>query len=1255
MTIPFSLRQSGPYIATAGQTVFNYNFKLLAAIDLQVWRQRAGVEELLELDVHYVVTGVGDEGGGTVVLKTGYEAEAGDIYLNSGEREVSRASQFVAWRSAEPAAIDREFDRFYVTLLELNRRALRSVQSPRFSTVQPVLPSPVAGRVIGWNEAADGLENISTPRLAPRGAWAALAIYAEGDIVERNGAGYMCHEGHTATFDTEPGAGVDWETAWMLLASRGADGDPGPAGPGSGNMLAANNLSDLTNIGVARSNLGLGPLATQTVIGTPDIQADAVTYDKIQNVSATDRLLGRATPGAGNIEEITCTGYGRSLIAAASMAAAQIVLGLVIGTNVQAHSAALDVWAGWSPPSSAIVGITDTQALTNKTIDASSNAITNLTLAMFAANVIDNDATLAANSSARVATQAAIKSYVDNAVTGLKWKDSVAVATTANITLSGEQTIDGVTTSASRVLVKNQTNATENGIYVSAAGAWSRATDSDAGAELAGAAVLVTQGTSQNTTQWTCSNSSITLGSTSITFVQMGGAGTYSAAGGLQLAGNQFSIANDGVTFAKLQNIATASLIGRATAGTGDPESITLNATLEFAGTALQRAALTGDVTAGAGSNATTIAANAVTFAKFQQIATASLVGRASAGAGNAENITLNATLEMAGAALQRAALTGDVTASAGSNATTITANAVTFAKFQQIATAKLIGRQTASTGNVEAIGVAGGIEFDGSGNIQVASFSGDVTKTGGGTTLTIAANAVTDAKLRDSAALSVIGRAGNTVGDPGDIAAANDGEVLRRSGAALGFGTIATDGIATNAVTYAKIQQVSATDKLLGRAMAGAGVIEEIACTAFGRSLIDDADASAARTTLGLVIGTNVLAYSAKIQSIAGGSYADGQVPVFNQTTGLFEPGAGSGGGGGAPTDADYLVKTSNASLSAERVVTDTASVVADWSSGGQVRFNVPGYSQLLNSVAYHSMMLADVLNFAQFPSADRISDSFDDLTYVDTAGATNLSTATAGVLKGTDGTAQASTSTPAGAMANATYTIVNRDLTLTNNATVTQVGVYSTSAVTIDVKIVKRNSAGNYDVVVSQSFSHPGTGWADLTLSSPYVVPASGTYHLGAYSASNFTTLSAARAYKAGNTGVSSSNTFTEDTNDAPGMRYTYVSGVSNVTVASAALPLTVQPDVMFGQLLVKEVDAAVANTDFFMDFSRDNGATWVTAVLTLLRSIPLAGGVTLKHYGSDNADVTGHAFSTACKYRLRTANAKRVEFHAVYVYGT
>jgi hypothetical protein len=116
-------------------------------------------------------------------------------------------------------------------------------------------------------------------------------------------------------------------------------------------------------------------------------------------------------------------------------------------------------------------------------------------------------------------TDAANKAYVDSVAVGLQPKTAVACATTANITLSAEQTIDGVLTSASRVLVKNQTTASQNGIYVSAAGAWARATDLDAWSEAIGAIVPITAGTvNGNSNYISTAAAGGTIGTTDLNF-----------------------------------------------------------------------------------------------------------------------------------------------------------------------------------------------------------------------------------------------------------------------------------------------------------------------------------------------------------------------------------------------------------------------------------------------------------------------------------------------------------------------------------------------------------------------------------------------------------------------------------------------------------------------------------------------------------------------------------------------------------------
>ena len=128
------------------------------------------------------------------------------------------------------------------------------------------------------------------------------------------------------------------------------------------------------------------------------------------------------------------------------------------------------------------------------------------------------------------------------------------------------------------------------------------------------------------------------------------------------------------------------------------------------------------------------------------------------------------------------------------------------------------------------------------------------------------------------------------------------------------------------------------------------------------------------------------------------------------------------------------------------------------------------------------------------------------------------------------------------------AAYTIVDMTKALIPGAIVSSIGIYSTLAGAFKVKIVKRNSVGNFDVVVSESFAHPGGGFVDHDLSSAYTIPSSGDYYLAALNDASISNdvalLISSRAFKIGDiTGVAQSG-FTED--GAAGhmlpMRYTY-----------------------------------------------------------------------------------------------------------------
>lgn len=282
---------------------------------------------------------------------------------------------------------------------------------------------------------------------------------------------------------------------------------------------------------------------------------------------------------------------------------------------------------------------------------------------------------------------ATTKLWVEQAIDGLvniQAKDAVACVAVSNITLSGEQTIDGVLTSASRVLVAGQTTASQNGIYVSAAGAWTRSTDADTWAELENASVLVTGGTVYSGSLWQAVLAAGgTLGSTDVDLVQRSSADSYTSSGGITKTGLNFA----------LSAMAANTLKGNNTGGSAAPADLTVTQVTAMLNTFGAAKGLVPGVTS-----------NGTQYLRDDGTWTSALTPASLAASGTVTGSNLSGT----NTGDQTITLTGDVTGSGtGSFSTAIADNAVSLAKMAQVATKRYLGRTSASTGNVEALTAA--------------------------------------------------------------------------------------------------------------------------------------------------------------------------------------------------------------------------------------------------------------------------------------------------------------------------------------------------------------------------------------------------------------------------------------------------------------------------------------------------------------------------------------------------------------------
>ena len=336
------------------------------------------------------------------------------------------------------------------------------------------------------------------------------------------------------------------------------------------------------------------------------------------------------------------------------------------------------------------------------------------------------------------ATDIANKQYVDYALLGISWKAPAKAATTANITLSGAQTIDTVSVVAGdTVLVKDQTNAAQNGIYTVQTGAWTYATGSTTWAQYIGAVIYIVAGGQATAAFYTTAQPGGTLGVTAMNWYNLSFSSSYTAGTGLTLAGTQFSITNTGVSAATYGSASNVPVIafnaqGQATSVTNTAISIP-NTQVTGLGTLSTQNASSVAITGGT-INGTTIGATTASTGAFTTLG----------------GTTITASTQFSGAGT---GLTGTATSlSIGGNAATATSatSATTATNLAGGATGSLpyqsgAGATTflAAGSNGQVLTLAGGVpswaagasgtvtSVTGTGTVSGISLSGTVTSSG--------------------------------------------------------------------------------------------------------------------------------------------------------------------------------------------------------------------------------------------------------------------------------------------------------------------------------------------------------------------------------------------------------------------------------------------------------------------------------------------------------------------------------------------